>query len=248
MNKDLEIADWARQQLEGAGCTQRAAREQKYMKSEMAFHGAPKPFVNKLAKSLLTRWSPEQTGNLLRLVERLWHSPYYEERSLGIGILAQRNEMLCEDELTKFLYPWLETIDSWGHLDEYCIRVLGNIAIRDPSVFDIAMVWCDSKQLWVRRAALIVFLPTIRKTGAPIHNLDTICARLAAEREFFIRKAIGWVLRELADRNVQMAVEILLRMGPCASGLTIRVATRKLPRAVVEPLLSKINARSRKLG
>ncbi len=54
------------------------------------------------------------------------------------------------------------------------------------------------------------------------------CDRLVGEREVFIRKAIGWTLRELADRDPETAEKAVLAIGPRASGLTLREATRKM--------------------
>jgi 3-methyladenine DNA glycosylase AlkD len=82
---------------------------------------------------------------------------------------------------------------------------------------------------WVRRSALLALLPGIRSGKADLARFTRYAESMIAEREFFIRKAIGWVLREIARRDPGFTAEWTEHHIFEISGVTFREAVRRLP-------------------
>jgi 3-methyladenine DNA glycosylase AlkD len=96
--------------------------------------------------------------------------------------------------------------------------------------------WAADDDFWLRRAALLAWLRPLRD-GAPLDRFLTYADRMLDEREFFIRKAIGWVLREVGKRRPDEVSHWLAPRTHRASGVTMREATKRLPVAERERLM-----------
>jgi 3-methyladenine DNA glycosylase AlkD len=89
---------------------------------------------------------------------------------------------------------------------------------------------------WVRRSALLALLRGIRSGQPDLARFTWYAEPMLAEREFFIRKAIGWVLREVSKHDPDWVAAWTQRHLPAMSGVTFREAVRRLPAAEAERL------------
>lgn len=91
---------------------------------------------------------------------------------------------------------------------------------------------------WVRRSALLALLPGIRSGKPELTRFTRYAESMLAEKEFFIRKAIGWVLREIAQHDSEFTAEWTENHIFEMSGVTFREAIRRLPVSEAERLTS----------
>jgi hypothetical protein len=96
----------------------------------------------------------------------------------------------------------------------------------------------QARDFWVRRAALLARLAPARQ-GDSLERFFRYADAMLEEREFFIRKAIGWVLREAAKTRPDEVYEWLLPRATRASGVTMREAVKYLPEEQRENLLAQ---------
>jgi 3-methyladenine DNA glycosylase AlkD len=87
--------------------------------------------------------------------------------------------------------------------------------------------WAESDDFWVRRAALLSQIRPLR-VGAGFERFAGYAEAILGEREFFIRKAIGWVLREVSKTRPDEVYRWLLPRASRASGVTMREAVKYL--------------------
>lgn len=109
--------------------------------------------------------------------------------------------------------------------------------MRDPSVETTLDRWASDADFWVRRSSLLAELRALRK-GADLGPFLRRADAMLDEKEYFIRKAIGWVLREVAKNR---PAEVLAWLAPRthrASGVTMREAVRYLPPADADRLVT----------
>jgi 3-methyladenine DNA glycosylase AlkD len=134
---------------------------------------------------------------------------------------------------------------TWALVDGLAGDVLGDLVRRDPDgVSTILDRWAADGDFWVRRASLLAELRPIRD-GA---NLDRFLLRaepMLDEKEFFIRKAIGWVLREAGKRRPGAVAAWLAPRTHRASGVTMREAVKYLPASDAERLMRAYRERRR---
>ena len=82
--------------------------------------------------------------------------------------------------------------------------------------------WARDRDFWVRRTALLAQLDALRRGGGDFDLFAEIAAPMLGEKEFFIRKALGWVLREVSKKRPALSHAFLRRHLGALSGLTLR--------------------------
>lgn len=227
---DAEIAQVARR-FRAEGSAERAAFQRAYLKSELRFHGVGIPRVRAAAAELLARHRELTRGQIRALVEAAYRTDFHDLRSAGIAALEKRHRLLEREDL-----PWLidlvRTSANWAHVDWLAIKVVGRVLGRtSPELVEIS-TWARDAHLWVRRTALLAQHDELRAGRGDFPLFARIAAPMLPEREFFVRKAIGWVLRDVSRRRPELTFEFLRAHAGKVSGLTFREASRHLPEAM----------------
>jgi 3-methyladenine DNA glycosylase AlkD len=88
--------------------------------------------------------------------------------------------------------------------------------------------WAIDDDFWLRRSAMLALLRPLRRGDGDFTRFARYAAAMLDEREFFIRKAIGWVLRETAKERPDLVYQWLLPQCTAASGVTVREAVKYL--------------------
>lgn len=216
--------------LRACGSSERAVQEKRYLKSDFTHFGVPVPAVRKVAVGAVRRGVTRE--DVLRLVRELWavreeERPVHEARLAAVEMLARRVDLLQAGDIAVG-EELIRDSTTWALVDHLAEKVVGGLAGRYPALFLELDGWVGDPYLWIRRSALLALLPGIRN-GAP--DLDRIGAygdALLAEKEFFIRKAIGWVLRELAKKDPDWVRDWAAARIARISGVTLREAVRPL--------------------
>jgi 3-methyladenine DNA glycosylase AlkD len=125
---------------------------------------------------------------------------------------------------------------TWALVDGLAVNVAGVIALRDPASWPVIDRWAADADFWVRRSALLALLPGVRAGRPDLPRFTRYAQPLLDEREFFIRKAIGWVLREISRRDPDWVAGWTQDHLSEMSGVTFREAVRRLPPAEAERL------------
>jgi len=116
----------------------------------------------------------------------------------------------------------------WAQVDHLATKVIGSIA----GVNARLRGWARDPDFWVRRTALLAQHDALRAGAGDFELFAEIAAPMLEEREFFVRKAIGWVLREVSKRRPELTAAFLREHAGRVSGLTFREGSRRLPAAM----------------
>ncbi len=165
---------------------------------------------------------------LLALAEALWRLPEREFRYVAVDLLAKHHKRLDTSALPRILQ--LVQTGSWWDTVDGLAGVVGDIWLRAKATqtdvqkrMDECLVHPD---LWVRRVAMLHQLGWREQTDEP--RLFRYALTLAPEKDFFIRKAIGWALRDHARTRPDAVRAFLARHANELSGLTRREAGKHL--------------------
>ncbi|HEY7526003.1 MAG TPA: DNA alkylation repair protein [Candidatus Limnocylindria bacterium] len=222
--------------LREVGTPERAMQEQRYLKSSLQFVGATVWQIRAVVKRYLAEADTLDHDALIALVDALWAQPVHERRMAAVAILEERSSLLGAGDLPVVERLIRESL-TWALIDGIAADVVGDILVRDEATTVRTLDrWAADADFWVRRSALLAWLRPLRM-GAPLDRFLTYADRMLEEREFFIRKAIGWVLRDVGKRRPESVVDWLAPRTHRASGVTMREATKYLPRADRERLL-----------
>jgi len=222
------IADFDRE-LSAAGSPQRAAGEQRYLRSKLTFRGVSVPVMRRLARVWLRAHPDIPRRRLVAIARGAWRGEVHEVRSIAVEILVARADQLEDADLA--LLEWmLRRAGTWAHVDVIAPVLVGSILDRHrAATVRVLDRWSRDGDFWLRRASLLALMPSLRRDDRDWRRFASYADRMLEEREFFIRKAIGWVLRELAKRDPRRVAEFVARRLPRISGVSFREAVRRLP-------------------
>ncbi|MGV9298975.1 DNA alkylation repair protein [Amycolatopsis sp. NPDC003676] len=199
-----------------------------YMKSAMPFRGVPKPPRGKLMKALLAEHVLPDRVTFTETVLALWReAEYREERYAAIDLSGHRAYRRWQDPGLLEMYEELIVTGAWwDYVDEVAIRRVGPI-LREhrAAVTPVLRRWMTDADRWRRRTAVICQVSAKDEVDQGL-LADAIEANLG-DRDFFLRKGIGWALRDHARVEPEW-VRAFVRAHPGLSPLSTREAMKHL--------------------
>lgn len=210
------------------GDTQRAGHQKRYLKSPYRFYGIRVPVLRSHAKSIRKEHSAATREFVYGLANALWGSEFHEEKTLSLLVLEQYPAYL-DLEAMPAMEKMLSEASGWDHLDFIAIYLVGGVLEKNAGAYAYLHRWGESGSHWMRRASLISQILQFRKGGGDRELFYTLAESMLHEKEFFIRKAIGWSIRELVKTAPKDACAFLIHIGDRASNLTMREGAKGLP-------------------
>ena len=207
----------------------RAKGAQAYMKSEMPFYGVPSPAQKRLWREEFAAHPLETTEQWQQVALVLWRTASFrEERYTAIGLVSDRRYLSYR---TPAVVPMLEEMIVkgawWDYVDALASHPLGDVLVADPArVSRLMRRWATDGDMWKRRAAILCQLRRKRDTDLAL-LYDCIEPNLG-DREFFIRKAIGWALRQYAWTDPREVKRYVMARRARLSGLSVREALKNV--------------------
>ena len=202
---------------------ERAAGMRAYMRNQFEYLGVSMPDHRAAVAPLLKRFSPADGEELRMAAEGLWQMREREYQYVATGLLGRYQAILTLEDL-----PWLLGLvqsKSWWDTVDALVKTIGPVVRRagprGKRAMDAAV---KHDNFWVRRIAMLHQLGL--RGEVDTERLFRYAELLAVEKEFFIRKAIGWALRDYAWHDWR-AIEKFLKttqIGLC--GLTVREASK----------------------
>ncbi|MFA5944652.1 MAG: DNA alkylation repair protein [Candidatus Thermoplasmatota archaeon] len=227
--------------LQARGTAERAAGAKRYMRSQLAFTGASVPVVRRLAEAWLRNHRSLDRAALRAIAEALWSTGVFEARLMSTVMLQRRSEILRASDLV-WLERLLRACRAWALMDNLAPYAVADVLARAPSLRRrILSRWSRDPDFWMRRAALLTMHRDLARgdgdwplwTALAATHLEDQARWLdeapSAEERFFIRKALGWALRDASRARPHDVVAFLAAHLDRVSGLTLREATRHLP-------------------
>ena len=225
----------ARAALTARGSPDRAVGAKAYLKSELDFLGVDAAGLRATAREIVESRPELDHDRLLTLVRALWEEPVFELRALGVALLERRERLLGADDLG-LIEELLRLSGTWALVDWTCTKVAAPVVARAPRASKVLERWSRDADFWMRRAAMLTLLPELRAGRGDFALFARFASRMVDEREFFIRKAIGWVLRDVSRKRPELAFGFLAEHIDRVSGLTLREGAKYLTAAQREAL------------
>jgi 3-methyladenine DNA glycosylase AlkD len=200
------LAEELRARIAEAADPARAPDMQAYMKSSMPFRGVSAVPLRRICREVLDRHRLEDRRDWERAVRLLWDdAAFREERYAAIALTGHRFYRDFQDPAALELYLHLVRTGAWWDLvDGVASRRVGAILCADPAaVTPVIRTWAHHEDLWVRRTAVLCQLKRKGATDTALLE-EVLVANLEGSphgHEFFIRKAVGWALREYAKTD-----------------------------------------------
>ncbi|MCF2649168.1 DNA alkylation repair protein [Niallia sp. Sow4_A1] len=170
-----------------------------YLRNQFAFLGIRTPIRRKLTKQFFREYGVPTKENLKDIIFILWERSEREYQKAALDILEKVKKELTPDDI-----PWLSSLlvkkSWWDTVDVLSPHIMGNLFTIYPELIaQYADQWIVDDNFWLQRSALLYQLYYKKRTDEK--RLFQYILTTADSDEFFVQKAIGWVLREYAKTN-----------------------------------------------
>jgi 3-methyladenine DNA glycosylase AlkD len=212
--------------LEAAADPSKAVPMAEYMKTDTPFYGVQKAGRTRITRELKRRFPPDNREGYTGLVRSLWSLPHREEKYIALAYARAFDVYVDAASMPLFKTLIVEGA-WWDFVDEAATKLVGGALQKEPaSVTPIMASWIADEDLWLRRTSIICQLG--RKASTNRELLEHACIANLSDTEFFIRKAIGWSLREYAKTDPHWVRRFVETHSDEMSGLSVREATKHL--------------------
>jgi 3-methyladenine DNA glycosylase AlkD len=220
-----------RRSLAAVADATKAPQMQAYMKSEMPYHGVPSPVFKATTRELFADYAPADADAWREDVLGVWrHAKFREERYAAISLTGHRAARKFQTLDALAMYEEMIVTGAWwDYVDSLAESRVGGLLLAYPKEMRKTMLaWSKGPDLWKRRVSIICQLKRREET-----DLDLLYACIEpsiASKEFFLRKAIGWALREVAWTNPEEVIRYVRQNENRLSGLSQREALKNVDR------------------
>ena len=163
----------------------------------------------------------------LTQVQELMESPFNEKRLLALYILVNhyQKEIVDQEDCYDFYIKNLPYINNWNLVDASAHWIVGaHLFNRDKGFLEQL---ANSNIMWERRVAMVATWYFIRHNS--FEWTIRIAERLRNDKHDLIHKAVGWMLREVGKRNLQVLLTYLDQHASCMPRTMLRYSIEKLP-------------------
>ncbi|OQD54104.1 DNA alkylation repair protein [Streptomyces phaeoluteigriseus] len=203
----------------------RATAMRAYMKDVAPFLGIPTPERRALSRSVLAGLPRPGEADCTAVGLRCWALSEREYHYFAVDYL-RRYAGRCSSAFLPVARRLITTVSWWDTVDLLAVHVVGPLVAADPRLTAEMDTWIADDDLWVARTALLHQLGYKDRTDAD--RLFGYCLRQSGHPDFFVRKAIGWCLREYAKTDPDAVRAFLGRERGRFAPLTVREALKNI--------------------
>lgn len=211
---------------------QKAVQMKAYMKGQFDYFGLSSPLRIAIQKEILNH--NKDLFNQLDLkhfVQLCWDHLYRELQYSAMDIMRKRKKELSFIEDLPFLLNLVKTKSWWDTVDFLASFHIGFILSNNPAIKSHYILdWISDKDMWIRRTAILCQLKMKEQTDFEI--LSDCILLTAHEKDFFIRKASGWALREYSKTDAPAVLAFVEANKAVLSGLTVREALKWMKKKI----------------
>lgn len=226
MEPDRALIAAVIERLAAVADPERAPTMQAYMKSAMPYLGVPMPMVREVTIAAAREHPPASVAQLVASAAALWRGATHREYRYAATALTGLR--IAEGSLAPLpLYEEMIVTGAWwDHVDAVAPRLGRLLATHPDRLRPLLLSWSAAPDRWLRRASILAQLGA--RTRTDLDLLSTVIDASATEDDFFIRKAIGWALRDYARTNPRWVKEFVAARVGVLSALSQREASKHL--------------------
>lgn len=197
----------------------------RYMRDRFEFLGVASTPRRTAAKSFIRSFDAQPPAAVIAITKQLWRRPEREFAYVGSDLLARQAKRLDAAHIDA-LHSFITTKSWWDTVDALAASVVGPMVTRHPQLTAAMDEWIADDNLWLARTAILHQLKYGKATDTD--RLFRYCTAQAGHPDFFIRKAIGWALRQYARTDPEAVRRFVANHRAELSPLSIREATTHL--------------------
>jgi 3-methyladenine DNA glycosylase AlkD len=200
-----------------------------YMRNQFPFLGINAVSRDAVLKPLYKTWKPESSDELRLVATELWALPE-REFQYAAGRLLRRYADKVDPDILATLVDCAQDKSWWDTVDEL-VHGVGTVALKHPETIPTIESWITHEDFWLARMAI---LHQLVSKDVDLDRLARLCLARADDSEFFIRKAIGWALREASYQHPDWVQSFIATNADRLSPLSQREALKAIKRRTAQ--------------
>lgn len=200
-----------------------ALKQSQYMRNRFPFFGLMKGDLENYWREFQEVHGKISAEDSINFCRECIQYPERELWYIGMKTLVKHKKKLAPEDLI-FVKELIVQSDWWDVVDMVSSHIVGALCLNFPDLIPEVDSWIEHENFWLRRTALIYQLGYKEKTNE--ETLYRHIMRTSHESEFFIRKAIGWALREYSKRNPKSVRDFIAKNREKLSPLSIREGSK----------------------
>ncbi|CAM2065105.1 DNA alkylation repair protein [Sulfidibacter corallicola] len=200
---------------------------QAYMKTDQPFYGVRAPVRKQLCRDARAKYPLKLRDEYERVVRELWAGPHREDQHAALDVAENHRKHRIPASMPLYV-DLANAAPHWDTLDTIAGGLISRLVQSHREFESILRDWITSPNMWLRRASLLGHLKHKHDTNRAFLS-ETILA-LCHEKEFFIRKAIGWVLRDYSYANPEWVIAFVQQHDAVLAPLSKREALKAIER------------------
>lgn len=203
-----------------------AKGQKAYMKGQYDYFGIKTPVRKEIQKPYLIKNKLPEINDAIEIMKLCFNDEHREMQYFGMELMIKyQNKLRIED------IEWIEwmilTKSWWDTVDLTATKIVGSYFQLHPEMIEPkTKEWMKSGNMWLQRTALLFQLKYKNKTDTEL--LSKLIIELLGSKEFFINKAIGWVLREYGKTNPEWVISFVEDHKDQLANLSKKEALRRL--------------------
>jgi 3-methyladenine DNA glycosylase AlkD len=187
-------------------------------------------------------WS---VSDATRFCDMMAREPHHEAKMVGVLLLGRYSDNFPKGLLV-VVRGWIMAghFPNWAAIDGLAPTVVTQLVAKYPDLIPRITRWTVSRNMWLRRAAPVTFVPLARK-GFALDHAYAVAENLLHDKNDLIHKATGWLLREAGTTDMKRLERFLLLHGPRIPRTAVRYAIERFPEPKRKRLLSQTRGADR---
>lgn len=184
-----------------------AIKAKQYLRGQFESFGLSAPKRRSIQKEFFKRYNEQLQKELFGTVHYLWTLPQREFQHCGVDLLVKHMKLLMPENIED-IEKLIVTKSWWDTVDGLSVWICGEYFQKYPGKIPfVTDKWMSSGNMWLQRSVLLFQLKYKEKTDTG--SLAKWIQQLTQHKDFFIKKAIGWILREYSKTNPAWVVSFV---------------------------------------
>jgi 3-methyladenine DNA glycosylase AlkD len=184
--------------------------------------------IRKLSGKVFHDLNDKSRENVINICESL-----LEQRNWAMGVVAfdfaYRIRKQYDHQIFSVFESWLiKYVRGWGDCDDFCTHAFGELISQNTYLVQNIIPWTNREEFWMRRAAAVVLIPSIRQNNYKEINPTVISDLLMKDREELVLKGYGWMLKELSKKEPELVYDYLKKNKDNMPRVAFRYALEKM--------------------
>lgn len=167
----------------------------------------------------------DKCENLLQL--RTWSSWI-----VAFDLAFRKRKSYSQGTFDIFEHWLFEYVRDWEDCDDFCVHPLGALLLDHNELIERIYSWCDSPHFWVRRAAAVSLIYSIRRDEIDNKHVLLIAEKLVGDDHYLVQKGYGWMLREYSNKHEDEVIQFVKKHGCKMSRMAFRYALRDVDETI----------------